>query len=165
MMLRVVCRDLKSGNVLVSHALRAKITDFGSIRACFTKSGPGATTTTSTSTSTSIAPEGRVSGAGASEELQTLGQQSLALSMTAGVGTPLYMPPEALVSRAYDAFKADVFSFGVLLWELFSQQRPDLLQQERPGYRGLAGPALLDLLQQGARLSFAKLDTQPGGHC
>ncbi|EGD75398.1 hypothetical protein PTSG_12445 [Salpingoeca rosetta] len=29
--------DLKSGNVLVSSSLRAKITDFGSIRQCFTR--------------------------------------------------------------------------------------------------------------------------------
>ncbi|EGD80351.1 TKL protein kinase [Salpingoeca rosetta] len=87
-------RDLKSGNVLVSSSLRAKITDFGSIR--HPRTG-----------------------------LQTM----TSVSLTAGVGTPLYMAPEALTGDKY-SFEADVFSFGVLMWEVATQRVPDLIEQE-----------------------------------
>eukprot|EP00727_Mastigamoeba_balamuthi_P013054 m51a1_g8371 putative protein serine threonine (751) ;mRNA; r:147310-150555 len=37
-----------------------------------------------------------------------------------GIGTPHYMSPEVLSNKPYSV-KADVFSFGVVLWELFTQ--------------------------------------------
>jgi hypothetical protein len=52
-----------------------------------------------------------------------------AASMTLGVGTTQYMAPEVLnppddgAVHAYDA-KIDVYSFGVLLWELFAAAKP-----------------------------------------
>ncbi len=52
-----------------------------------------------------------------------------AAAMTIGVGTTQYMAPEVLNppedggAAPYDA-KVDVYSFGVLLWELFSAARP-----------------------------------------
>ena len=39
------------------------------------------------------------------------------------VGTPVYMAPEVLSKNKYSE-KADVFSFAILLWELFTGQRP-----------------------------------------
>ncbi|EGD73592.1 TKL protein kinase [Salpingoeca rosetta] len=117
-------RDLKSANVLVSQRLRAKITDFGTIRHCL---------------------QPRVADGGA--------DMSGRPDMTVGVGTPLYMAPEVLVGGAYD-IGADVFSFGVLMWEVATQQQPDLVEQERPSYRGPFMSALVDLLHEGKRLSF-----------
>jgi len=39
------------------------------------------------------------------------------------VGSPLYMAPEMLRGEVYDA-KADVFSFGICLWELLTEKDP-----------------------------------------
>lgn len=45
--------------------------------------------------------------------------------MTKGVGTLVYQAPELLSGKnEYDIAKADVFSFGVTLWEIFAQQEP-----------------------------------------
>jgi serine/threonine protein kinase len=41
---------------------------------------------------------------------------------TAG-GSPFYMAPEVLLGRSVD-HKADVYSFGILLWELYTRQKP-----------------------------------------
>eukprot|EP01114_Cavostelium_apophysatum_P001871 TRINITY_DN11645_c0_g1_i2.p1 TRINITY_DN11645_c0_g1~~TRINITY_DN11645_c0_g1_i2.p1 ORF type:complete len:632 (-),score=192.54 TRINITY_DN11645_c0_g1_i2:34-1929(-) len=42
---------------------------------------------------------------------------------TAKVGSPLYMAPEMLLDQGYDE-KADVYSFGILLWELLTCEEP-----------------------------------------
>jgi len=39
------------------------------------------------------------------------------------VGSPIYMAPEVLSGLAYDT-KADIYSFGILLWEMVTQQIP-----------------------------------------
>lgn len=38
-------------------------------------------------------------------------------------GTPLYMAPEVMLNMPFDE-KADVFSFGILLWEIMTSQDP-----------------------------------------
>ena len=43
--------------------------------------------------------------------------------MTKGMGTPRYMAPELLQGNSYSE-KADVYSFGILLWELFHEVVP-----------------------------------------
>ena len=50
--------------------------------------------------------------------------------LTQGVGTPSYMSPEALNAEQYSQ-ATDVWSFGVLLWEIAAQAPPDLLAQAR----------------------------------
>jgi predicted Ser/Thr protein kinase len=42
---------------------------------------------------------------------------------TKGVGTPLYMAVEVLKNETYER-SADVFSFGVLMWAIMSQEEP-----------------------------------------
>lgn len=39
------------------------------------------------------------------------------------VGSPFYMSPEVFLGTQYDA-KADVYSFGILLWELIEEREP-----------------------------------------
>jgi len=39
------------------------------------------------------------------------------------VGTPLYMPPQVMRNEPYDGFKADVYSFGLILWEIATSQK------------------------------------------
>ena len=68
-------------------------------------------------------------------------------------GTLLYMPPEAF-TPSMDYFRADVFSFGVLMWELLHNKRPDLLAQECPNFRSVLGPKLISLLNEEKRLAI-----------
>ena len=37
-------------------------------------------------------------------------------------GTPLYLAPEVIKSRLYD-YKADIYSFGIMLWEMWYGNR------------------------------------------
>ncbi|EGD76795.1 TKL protein kinase [Salpingoeca rosetta] len=129
-------RDLKSGNVLVSSSLRAKITDFGTIRLSLNGRDDE-----ETAMATSLMHQ------------QLLLSSQLSMTMTAGVGTPLYMAPEVLLGTKYDT-KADVFSFGVLMWEIATQRRPDLIEQECGTYRGPLLAKLFELLNSGKRLAF-----------
>jgi serine/threonine-protein kinase ULK/ATG1 len=45
------------------------------------------------------------------------------LNHTAALGTPLYMAPEVLEHQPYSA-KIDVYSFGVMLWVLYTRREP-----------------------------------------
>lgn len=49
--------------------------------------------------------------------------QDTARTMTGGIGTSQYTAPEVLRSERYDT-KADVFSFGVILWEIHARKIP-----------------------------------------
>ena len=151
-------RDLKSGNVLISRHLHAKITDFGSIRQCLNRGHANLSEKDRRARSrhgrraveTLLHDEAAQDVPYSQEE----GGRTLNLTMTVGVGTPLYMAPEALTGSQYDA-KADVFSFGVLLWEIATQREPDLILQEKgPGYRGPMLTTLGTLLGAGKRLRF-----------
>uniref|UniRef100_H3G6F2 Protein kinase domain-containing protein n=1 Tax=Phytophthora ramorum TaxID=164328 RepID=H3G6F2_PHYRM len=64
----VIHRDLKSRNILLNHAMAAKLTDFG------------------------------------------ISRERLDRTMTAGVGTSVWMAPEVMLGEKYDV-KADIFSF------------------------------------------------------
>ncbi len=44
-------------------------------------------------------------------------------TFTKGVGTPIYMAPEILLSKRYNK-EADIYSYGVLLWVIITQKEP-----------------------------------------
>eukprot|EP00730_Choanoeca_flexa_P005347 TRINITY_DN11928_c0_g1_i1.p1 TRINITY_DN11928_c0_g1~~TRINITY_DN11928_c0_g1_i1.p1 ORF type:complete len:994 (+),score=217.65 TRINITY_DN11928_c0_g1_i1:357-3338(+) len=71
------------------------------------------------------------------------------------IGTLEYMAPEILNDEGYDQ-RVDVFSFGVIMWELAALQQPDLLQQEgiKPG--GPAAMQMMSLYSKGCRLQPPK---------
>ena len=79
----IVHRDIKPANVLVDHAGRPQIVDFGIARL-----------SSSTMTRTSMA-----------------------------LGTPSYMAPEQIAGQKVDQ-RADVFSLGVILYEMLTYQKP-----------------------------------------
>lgn len=125
-------RDLKSGNVLVTEGWRAKVADFGSIRGLLLR-GRRPVTDTATATPFSIS-------------------DTASLLQTQGVGTPLYMALEVLQEANYGP-PADVWSFGIIVWELVEARVPDLLEQEGENTRGPGSERKLQLLlEAGKRL-------------
>jgi len=76
-------------------------------------------------------------------------------------GSPVYMAPEMLLDLGYDE-KADIYSFGIVLWELFTQEEPykdkfrsfdDLVEAvtkkgKRPDIPETCPPKLKSLIQQ-----------------
>lgn len=101
----ILHRDIKPANVFVSHGLVLKIGDFGMSRQVKEIPDP-----------VQMPAKGKHMGR----------------SLTAGViGTATYSAPELLDDRLqsshYDVdriLKADVYSFGVTLWEIVKRQRP-----------------------------------------
>ena len=91
----LVHRDLKPGNVRVTPEGRAKILDFGLAR----------------------------QDASAVVDSEASTQPSHSLSDGAIVGTVLYMSPEQAAGQTVDA-RSDLFSFGVVVYELVTGRRP-----------------------------------------
>ncbi|GMF45387.1 unnamed protein product [Phytophthora fragariaefolia] len=77
-------------------------------------------------------------------------------TMTAGVGTSLWIAPEVMMGERYDD-KADMFSFGIVLSELDSQQNPYANAKENnPAGRKMPETAILQLVAMGKlRIEFS----------
>jgi serine/threonine protein kinase/Flp pilus assembly protein TadD len=91
----VLHRDIKPGNILVSRTGYAKLADFGLARIL-----------------EEVSPE---------NETRALTEQRTRAG--AVLGTLAYMSPEQALGEPVDA-RSDVFSFGVLLYEVFTGRRP-----------------------------------------
>ncbi|XP_062519889.1 probable serine/threonine-protein kinase DDB_G0278509 [Corticium candelabrum] len=100
-----VHRDLKSSNLLVSQQWVVKVADFGSARL--------------------VKDEGisqdAVRGAGPLDLTAPLLGADYQLS--SGVGTPSWCAPEILSGQGYGT-AADVYSFGIVMWEIWSRELP-----------------------------------------
>jgi len=94
----VVHRDIKAGNVMVDGAGRVKVLDFG------------------------LAAFRPVVDA-SSETWSPIGADPTRSAPGAVLGTVAYMSPEQALGRDVDG-RTDVFSLGVLLWELLARRRP-----------------------------------------
>lgn len=79
-------------------------------------------------------------------------------AMTATVGTPWYMAPEVIdgqaEARAARATKVDVYSFGILVWEMYTRRQP---------YSGVGNAFLVmeAVARQGRRPKFREDDRWP----
>jgi serine/threonine-protein kinase TNNI3K len=71
------------------------------------------------------------------------------LTMTAGVGTSLWMAPEVMLGERYDE-KADIFSFGVVLSELDTHGIPySQVRASTGSERKMADMVLMQMISQG----------------
>jgi serine/threonine protein kinase len=134
----IIHRDLKPANILldpISHY--PKIADFGLSRegsVAVSMTG-GTDTPLHIVSETAIADPGSVRGTPSdiSPEISIAEptipdysapcQQDPRIVMTETVGSPMYMAPE-VISGGYYSNKADVFSFGAVLYELVTGQQP-----------------------------------------
>lgn len=82
-------------------------------------------------------------------------RQWSANTMTAGVGTVLWMAPEVMMGKRYDA-SADIFSFGVVLSELDSHLPPYHKAWSSASGPKLSDAALLQMVSSGQlRIEFS----------
>lgn len=104
----IIHRDLKPANLLVTKTLQVKICDFGlSVQKKII--GVGTDDGSSPRTSSPGADgEGEDDDTGVGDQLG---------------GTAPYSAPEVLLGKELDT-GCDVFSFGVIIWEMFSRRRP-----------------------------------------
>ncbi|KAJ8575487.1 hypothetical protein ON010_g3726 [Phytophthora cinnamomi] len=116
----VIHRDLKSCNILLNHAMEAKVIDFG------------------------------------------ISRERMDQTMTAGVGTSLWMAPEVMLGEKYDD-KADMFSFGVVLSELDTHTLPYALAKDEnrdPNGRRMPDAIILQQVAMG-RLNVNFSESSP----
>jgi serine/threonine protein kinase len=146
---RAMHRDLKPDNVLVfstSRGVVGKVTDFGTVKMM----------------QLSTARRGH-KGETASARLmiqQQLDRVSASHAVTVGaIGTILYMAPEVLRADPTYTQAIDVFSMGVMLWQVATLAPPNLLAMHGK-QRGPPATGQSNLLEEGVRLPLDQLAEQ-----
>ena len=116
-------RDLKSRNILVTASgpgglMRAKVADFGT--AALAQMAKNASTALSLYNEFD---DNDLPKSTASDTAMSISER-VNIMRTKGIGTPLWMAPEILGgSSTYDA-SADVYSYGIVMWEIASRREP-----------------------------------------
>lgn len=87
-------------------------------------------------------------------------RETAEMTLTAGIGTSLWMAPEVIMGERYGP-KADIFSLGVVFSELATHELPYAHEMERESGRPLSIAAVLHKVTSGTLdLDFAELDDE-----
>jgi len=111
----LVHRDIKPDNVLLTSDGTVKVTDFGLVKthsAAADAAGP----------SEGAAPGGKPAFISQQEWQTMAGAKAL--------GTPPYMPPEQWIAADQADHRADIYSFGVMLFEMLCGRRPFEMERD-----------------------------------
>ena len=103
--LKIVHRDLKSDNCLCDAELNTKVGDFGASKLM-------------------QAAKARGPAVAAAGTATTVFGASATATMTKDKGTPLWMAPEVFGGGRHYGPEVDVYSYGVILWELLTRREP-----------------------------------------
>ncbi|MHC9543447.1 MAG: protein kinase [Vulcanimicrobiota bacterium] len=106
----MVHRDIKPDNVLLTSDGIVKVTDFGLVK---------------THTASTHDAKEQAGGGGAVEKPAFISQKEWQTMASArALGTPPYMPPEQWTAADEADSRADIYSFGVMLFEMICGRRP-----------------------------------------
>ena len=180
-------RDLKAENILVSDDWTVKITDFGSARLLNVEpnnewvmlpssasTSPNRRRTGLGSGSGSGSAGGAQSPAAASDDLESEDEDSkllpVAASMSVDVGTLMWLAPEVMSSpensRNTTVYgpSADVYSFGILMFEILSRDMP-YLNMDDMGIMMMSRFTFKHKVQKGLRPRIDTTNGYPGWYC
>ena len=158
-------RDLKSSNLVVDDHWVVKVTDFGMSRMVPEKLQDKEMGICADENDVSEGSDGRVSFEGSRPSIDNSTvdpRMSFNPMMTSNLGTTAWCAPELLTSsnKTRYSVKVDVYSFGLVLWELWERKRPyddlysrfDIIDAIRGGRRPPISqscpPALKSLIQR-----------------
>ncbi len=84
-------------------------------------------------------------------------------TFTKAVGTPIYMAPEVMTTKNYSK-EADIYSFGILLWVIITQQQPYAAFNSKLEMENFVAAGQREVIPAGCPADYAELITGCWAH-